>query len=311
MKYFTKEYAMKKKREDCLNDFLPIEEEKVDSKEKIASLLLLEKEKRIQKARLAFDTPISMMQTREEVISSFSKTKYPKYDLYSKRIVGYQTLEEVLKAYDYQKEKLDRQFAQRGEFHPERIEKIFLDEIDEKISEGFPLLPFNIKKKVDPLLLALGYLPFSIYDELKNTLKKEKEETLSLEKEEEEEFLRSKIPEEYSILRKENKLPLIAIIKKENSLSLLFHFPGLRRQNSTGYSAFVFHQVHDIQKEEEIPISDSFSRERNYSFFFKILYSELRKEKEGCSLSLLLEDSNHRISDLSFSFSSFEKKENI
>lgn len=311
MKYFTKEYAMEKKRENCLIDFLPIEEEKVDSKEKIASLLLLEKEKRIQKAKVSFDTPITMMQTREEVISSFSKTKYPKYDLYSKRAVGYQTLEEVLKAYDYQKEKLDRQFAQRGKFHPERIEKIFLDEIDEKISEGFPLLPFEIKKKVDPLLLALGYLPSSIYDELKTRLKKEKEETLSLEKEEEEEFLQSGISEDFSILRKKNNLPLIAFLKRDDSLTLLFHFPGLRRQNSTGYSAFVFYQVHDIQKEEEIPLCDSFNRERNYSYYFHILYSELRKEKEDYSLSLLLEDTDQCLFTLSFSFSSFDQKENI
>ncbi len=313
MYYFTKEYANKKKYLGCLEDYTPIEDKDYDE-EMIRNLYREKLQERIEKAKKDFNTPIQMMKTREEVIKTYNEKDYPKYDLASKRAVGYQTLDEVLKAYDYQKQKQELLFASRGEFDPKKIEKIFLEQYEDRKRENFFSLPFQFRKKVNPSLLALYLIPKSVYDEIKEYRNQCEDFIQKTKSEYEKDF--DKIKEKFSFeeldLMKKNFTPIVGLISREDELTLLFHFEGLRSPSSTGYSSYVFSNYIIRNKDKDVSLVSSFVRQRNYPDYFLIKEKELSIVENQKVFSLLLEKHSDRtLSEISFSFEKATISKNV
>lgn len=304
MYYFTKEYENRKRYLGCLEDYTPIEDAFYDE-EMIQNLYQEKLSERLKKAEKDFNTPIGMMKTREEVIQTYKEKDYPKYDLASKRAVGYQTLDEVLKAYDYQKQKQELLFASRGTFDPKKVEKIFSEQYEERKEENLFSLPFQYRKKVNPSLLALYLIPKSVYHEIEDYLKEcekyihEKEEAYQKTFEE----IKEQFSSEELDLMKKNFTPLVGFISKEEKLTLLFHFEGLRSPYSTGYSSYTFQGCKIKEKDEDVSLVSSFERQRNYPDYFLIKEKELSIVEGQKVFSLLLEKhSDKTLSEISFSF---------
>ncbi len=313
MYYFTKEYECRKRYLGCLEDYMPIEDKDYDE-EMIHKLYQEKLQERLKKAEKDFNTPIQMMKTREDVIRTYKEKDYPKYDLSSKRIVGYQTLDEVLKGYDYQKQKQDLLFASRGEFDPKKIEKIFSEQYEERKKENFFSLPFQYRKKVNPSLLALNLIPESVYIEIKGYLE---ECDKIIQKAEDEyhkdfEIIKDKFSLEEIDLMKKNFTPLVGFISKEDELTLLFHFEGLRSPFSTGYSSYVFSDCLIREKDDDVSVVSSFERQRNYPDYFLIKEKELTIVENQKVFSLLLErHSDKTLSEISFSFEKATINKNV
>ncbi len=313
MYYFTKEYENKKKYLGCLEDYTPIEDKDYDE-EMIQNLYQKKLQERIEKAKKDFNTPIQMMKTREEVIKTYNEKDYPKYDLASKRAVGYQTLEEVLKAYDYQKQKQELLFASRGEFDSKKIEKIFLEQYEERKRENLFSLPYQYRKKVNPSLLALYLIPKSVYDEMKEYLKECEGFIQKTNSEYEKDYdnIKDKFSFEELDLMKKNFTPLIGLISREDELTLLFHFEGLRSPSSTGYSSYVFSNYMIRDKDEDVSLVSSFVRQRNYPDYFLVKEKELSIVENQKVISLLLErHSDRTLSEISFSFEKATINKNV
>ncbi len=308
MKYLNKDYWLKKSYIDCLNDYSPIDGEK--------DFEFLYEEKlneRIKKAKISFDTPQKMMKTREETIDSYTPKAYPKYDLVSRRIVGYLTLEEVLKSYDYQKTKLDLMFENRGSFDEKKVRDLFKKEYEERLENGFIEIPYKFRMKADPRLLAIYLIPKDVYEEIRKYTLECQAYCNEAKKMEEEYFqtVKDKFSDMETDLRKKNFTPLVDIINKEDDLQFLFHFDGLRSQFSTGFSEYLFSHVTNMEKEEDITISESHERKSRYQDFFLIREVELSYDEKK-RISFLLEMKPFgQITTISFDFDSAEINKNI
>jgi hypothetical protein len=309
MKYLTKEYERKKYFLPLLDEYQMVEDDL--SFEEVYSNYRKEK---ILQSKKAFDTPQQMMKTREEIIQTYRKENYPKYDLVARRVVGYQSLEEVLQAYDHQKEKLDLQFLNRGEFDQAQVEKRIENQYEESLKEVHNL-PYILRKNVDPRFLALRLLPKSDYEKMKNFIKSCQEFCELKEEAYQKEFnsMKENFSNEELSLQSLANLPLVRIVKMEDGYRLLFHFEGLRSRYSTGYDAFDLYKGEVNSKETDILLYDKEDRKTNYPNPFLIMETEYSIQEDKKNLSLLLrrrQDTN-LYSEISFSFEEGILKKNI
>lgn len=293
MKYLTKEYLMKKKQLTCLDSYKP-----VDDDLSFEELYQKKLQERLLQAEKLFNTPIQMKETREEVIQNFDEKKYPKYDLVARRIVGYQSLEEVLKAYDYQVAKQKLLFENRGPFDSTHATKIFEGQYEEELTNSKTDIPFLFRKEIDPRFLALGCIPNHIYKKIQDYLDKTKKEVTQLEKEAETSSESVVLDLPYCFMDfKNEKLPIVCLYMDEDDLVFVFHFEGLRKKNATGFSAFTFHNV-SVFSHDGITIHDSFDRSHMDRYTLQAV--ELRENKDPFWISMLLEDDT--VNELSFLF---------
>lgn len=293
MKYLTKEYLMKKKQLDCLNGYEP-----VDDSLSFEGLYQKKLHERLLQAEKLFNTPIQMKETREEVIRNFDEKKYPKYDLVARRIVGYQSLDEALKAYDHQVAKQKLLFENRGPFDSQHATKIFESQYEEELTKSRSDIPFLFRKEIDPRFLALGCIPNHIFGKIQDYLDKTKEEVSQLEKEAEASSkpIVLSLPDCFMDFRNE-KLPIVCLYMDEDDLVFVFHFEGLRKKNATGFSSFTFHDVSAVCH-DDIPIHDSF--DRNHMERYTLQAVEMRMSDDSYWLSMLLD--NDTIEEVSFLF---------
>lgn len=309
MKYLDKDYNLKKSYIDCLDDYECLMENK-----DFETLYEESLQERIRKARISFDTPTKMIRTREETISSYHEKAYPKYDLVSKRIVGYLTLEEVLKSYDYQEAKLRQMFEKRGPFDEEKVKNLFRKNYENRLDSGFFEIPYKFRCQVDPRFLALGVIPKSVYDEIRKYC--ESCNAFVEEREKVEQLYFDSIKDKFTSLecdlKKKNFTPLVSILQNGNDIRFLFHFEGLRSQYSTGFSAYDFHNVSDLEKEDDIDIENSHERKTRYMEYMLIRNVELSYDDQKKKVSFLLEKKPYgEITTISFYFESADILKNI
>lgn len=291
MKYYTYDYINSKRYLDCLKEYEPILDKYNSSKELISSLYQKKLEERLLQAEKDFNTPLKMKETREEAISTYYDKKYPKYDLYSKRIIGYLSLEEVLYSYDAKVKKYQEMFLKRGSFDRQRQIDLFASLIKEKISSNFEDIPFSLSKQVDPLLLALGYIPETLYKEYSLHFEKEKERLCQIEEKEKKDYdlIKDSLPLKVRQIKEKRYDPLVSIEKKEADILFHFHFEGIKKKESSGFSSLLFKNVKEHR--EDVPFS-IFERKREYDIRYEILYTEIEKKEEDILFSFLLEKKN-------------------
>lgn len=296
MKYLTKEYILKKKQLDCLQDYesvsdsLPFEE---IYQEKLTQ--------RLTQAEKLFNTPVQMKEKREDIISHFDEHRYPKYDLVARRCVGYQSLDEVLRAYDYQVAKQKLLFEQRGPFDIQHVKDLFQSQYEENLADSGSDIPYLFRKKIDPRVLALHCIPESSYLKIQNYLLEIKEETEKREKD-----ARESSREALNLLAKDfrkfmdEKLPLACVLQNDASLTFIFHFEGLRKKDSTGFEAFRFLSAEHIST-DGVRICSSFDRSHMERRYLKAL--EIEREENRFHLSMISEAET--LDELSFYFKDF------
>lgn len=311
MKYYTKEFALKESQLNCLDDYSPIEDSLCDDENKIKKLYETLLNEKIEKAKKAYDTPIEMMEKREDIIKEYKPNKYPKYDLVAKRIVGYLTVDEVLKSYDYQKEKQRLLFENRAPYDKEKTIKLFKEDYEERLNKNDYNIPYVFLSKIDKRLLAMYLIPSSIYNQIKERITQYKREIEETIEKEEKEYQNLNI-QSFDILRKKIFSPIVCFLQEENSLSLIFHFEGLRKINNTGYSSYKFNDIESIECDNDIVISDFFERKNIYETSFLLLKSEIENKENKYHISFLLKKrKENTYSILEFDFKSFEINENL
>lgn len=302
MKYLTKEYLLRKKELNCLQDY-----ESVPNGLSFEELYQEKLTQRLAQAEKLFNTPVEMKEKREDIISNFDEHRYPKFDLVARRCVGYQSLDEVLRAYDYQVAKQKLLFEQRGAFNGGHVKDLFQSQYEENLAKAESDIPYLFRKEIDPRFLALHCIPESSYQRIQKYLFQVKEETEKREKDAKESSLNaiSLLPKDFRKFMEE-KLPLACILQESADLTFIFHFEGLRKKDSTGLEAFRFLSVDDIST-DGVRILSSFDRNHMERRFLKA--AEIEKEGDRFHISMILE--RETMDELSFCFKGLKSHPNF
>lgn len=285
MKFFTRDYLSKKKFVHSLSDY------KSTDVTDFKTLYKSELERYLNQAEISFNTPIKMIETRDEIIKTYQENKYPIYDFSTKRIIGYSTLEDILKKYDAKKEKLEQDFINRGEFDREKSKKAFF-----KIYQmNFDTLDTSLMKKylsdVDIRILALGYIPSMIYLKTQTQIESYKTEINEIENEYND--IHSSILDDVIKLNQR-----VIAIEKDKDINIFFKLDGLLKSGNTGLTKLSFKNISNV--------TDFNFKKIDYSSLLDemILSFEVYK-KEKYHVEFLFKES-----ELSFDFASFEVIEN-
>lgn len=307
MKYLTKEYELKKQFQNCLEDY-----DVIPDGMNFEDVYQEKLEERLKKAEKDFNTPLKMMKSREETINTYEEKAYPKYDLVSKRVMGYLTLDEVLKSYDYQAEKLQRMFDNRGEFDKKHVIDLFENNFKESLDNNQDI-PFQYREKIDPKFLALHVIPKKEYEEISLYQERCKAFVLKQERLEEENFqlIKNHFSNMELDLKKKNFTPLVQFISKEDTLTFLFHFEGLKSHLSSGFSSYVFKKISHVDKEDDISFSIDEDRQVHYQNYWLIKEVELSFQEKKNIAFLLKKKNDETLSSISFDFEEGEIFKNI
>ena len=304
MRYFTKDYVIKKRCLSSLDGYLPIPDQKTYSEEDISNYYQQRLEERILKAKKDFDTPLKPLESREDIISSYDEKKYPMYDLVSQRIIGYHSLESVLKSYDDQVLRQKELFEKRGQFNPEKIINSFKWDYEYEL-EKKSNIPEVFLSRIDKRLLALHYIPESIYQEIDEFIKKARNEVLIIDTMNKD-CLKVEIP----ALIQENfispRVEIIAMNQEGDNLSFLFFFPGIVKAGFTAYREISFQEVSILNREDGLPFNVEFHRVKNYPESVKVLYYEIYPCLKGYETHLLFESKNSKLLELVFTFKDYK-----
>ena len=309
MKYFTKDYFKKRSYLTCLDDYIPFADEKCAHFDSVYQERLKE---RLIKAEKDFNTPIEMNETREDIIKTYSPKKYPIYDFVAKRIVGYSSLEMVLKSYDDKVIKLQEQFDKRGTFDKNRIIHLFEDSYQEKLQKGDDFLPEPFQGKIDPRLLALGIIPTSIYNEIQNYLIDLNKSLIDIETtyKQEEETLLSTLGKDIQDFVMERKDKMVMLVKEDEGLSFYTHNSGLKKMGQSGFKKYLFKEGQCLVKDENLPFFEAFERKTRYDNYFEFKAIEVDKVNDHIVFDILFEDSKKELSELKFSFLQLDSIQN-
>lgn len=296
MKYFTEEYLEAKKYIESTEDFSSFENEGFES------LYSIRQEEYIKKAKKLFDTPVQMLETREEIKANYDPMKYPKYDFQAKRIVGYMEKEEVLKAYDYQAEKQKRLFKNRGEFNYESAKKRFQTQYQEKLNALNDTLPPFLLKDNDCRLLALDYASKDSFRFLEK--QREKWKKIIDEREiEYKEYLNrfALLPKRFQYIFLDKKSTLLDVKSEKGDLILTLRKNGILKKGETNLKQYIFKSF----------TASSFETFQNrvLQSSFHLMQSICEKTANGYSAEILFEDKEETF-EFSFCFLDVELKLN-
>lgn len=296
MKYFTEEYLEARKYIESTEDFSSFENEEFER------LYSIREEEYIKKAKKLFDTPVQMIQTREEIEANYDPMKYPKYDFRAKRIVGYMEKEEVLKAYDYQAEKQKRLFENRGEFNYENAKKRFRSRYEEKLSSLKDTLPPFLLETNDCRMLALDYAKKDSFRVLEEQREKWKKITDDREIEYRE-YLNgfALLPKKIQYIFLDKKSTLLDAKSEKGDLILTLRKNGILKKGETNLKQYIF---------------KSFTASSFENFQNRVLQSNFHpkqsiceKTENGYHAEMLLEDKEESF-EFSFFFLDVELKLN-
>ena len=290
MKYYTNEYLNAKKYIDITEDFSSIEDKEY-TEEDIKSLYQEKLNEKIKKAEELFNTPIKMIQSRDDIENNFNPLEHPKYDFSTMRIIGYQSKEEALKAYDYQVEKQNRMFENRGEFNPKKTIDIFENDYKYNLEHQKDNLPEFLLQNVDEHLLALRLIPKTFYLELLNKRKEWLELLDIVDKYKTD--LNSIEDENIKFISNRLLGNLIKIDQTDSSLKLIFKSTGLINKNQSGLKCLEFKDVSNPNSQIEI--------NTDFKSVYKHLYTEIEIDSNSKKVSFLFEKEMD-LYEISFNF---------
>lgn len=309
MNYFTKDYVLKKRSLTCLDGYEPIASQPSYSDQDIDKYYGMRLMERIQKAEEDFNTPIKPLESREEIIANYDEKKYPMYDLVTQRIIGYHSLEDVLKSYDDQVIRQQELFEKRGDFNPDKVINAFKWDYQYELNRKFSI-PKEFLSRLDKRLLALHYMPRDIYLELEFYINQARDYVLRIDNMEKKCFTLDKYPVQIKDNFLSPRAEIIAINHQDNDLTFSFYFPGIVKAGFTSFRQFTFHNVEILSADEELPFKEEFHRIRNYPDAIQVIHTEVYPLEHGYENHILFENKEGNLLELIFRFDGYDMELN-
>ncbi|MCR4699319.1 MAG: hypothetical protein K5762_08175 [Bacilli bacterium] len=309
MNYFTKDYVLKKRSLTCLEGFESIPSQTSYSDQDIDKYYGMRLMERIKQAEEDFNTPIKPMESREDIIANYDEKKYPMYDLVTQRIIGYHSLEDVLKSYDDQVLRQQELFEKRGEFNPDKVINAFKWDYQYELNKKFSI-PKEFLDKLDKRLLALHYMPSDIYLGLQYYINQARDYVLRIDNMEKRCLSLDKYPADIKEYYLSPRAEIIALTYKDNLLTFTFYYPGIVKAGFTSFRQFTFKNAQILSYDEDLPFKEGFHRIRNYPDAIKVLHTEVYPVDQGYENHVLFENKEGMMLEMAFRFDGYEMELN-
>lgn len=170
MKYFTKEWFMLMQRCDYTICNKPIADKEYTDEE-IAALYDKKLKAEIARDRREYNTPPQMIEFDFE---HAELDDFAFYDEETGTMKHPKSMEEVKRGYEEEQARAAEEFASRPPFDPKETIEGFEEAYQGGLKYGYTRFPDWVQDEVDIRLIALGYLPQSVYDRLKTEQKQNK-----------------------------------------------------------------------------------------------------------------------------------------
>ena len=288
MKYFTKEWYELMQHLDYTVGMEPIADKKY-SDEEIAALYENKRKTAIERARKAYNTPPHFLPIDFDAceLDDFST-----YDPETGALKRPASMEEVRRGFEEEKARAYEEFENRPPFDADNTVKTFETIYQNTLKHGYLRFPEWVKEKADIRLIALGYLPKSVFEQLKTEEENNKREfdkinrraKRALDRE------REKIPERIASQFGFHDGIVLSLERSGTDLIMTVEEDGMPDEGETPYTRVTFTNGKIVERDE----GSSFERRTTKTdgsertSLCTWLYEELYKTEHGYEAHMLL-----------------------
>lgn len=261
----------------------------------------------MEKSRIDYDSEPQFLYPSSQVDAFYTPHKFPKYDLQSKRIIGYMSKEEAYQFLKANEQNKNNAFQNRPPFDEEKFRKNFLHQYQNRMRHADLYIPKKYLPSLNLRLYGLGYLPSSLYERISSDIVSAQKRLTEM---------RSKVADYQAtcdsfasdiqtIFFHQSNYQLTSLEKKEGMLKMILRYNGIRSPQSTGEEEIIFRDVRILEKDEDIPLPLTDSE---HSFLIKA--KEIYKIQDGYEAHFLLERT-HRLLSFLFTYQAMALEENF
>jgi len=172
MKYFTKDWYNLMQRLHYTVAMKPIADKEY-SDEALSALYDKQLKAAIDRDRRQYDAPPHFLPIN---FDEYELDNFSTYDAETGTLKRPESMEEVKRNYEEEKVRAEEEFNSRPPFDPKQTVEIFEAAYNGGLKHGYMRFPEWVKDEVDIRLIALGFLPKSVFDRLKTEEKQNKAE---------------------------------------------------------------------------------------------------------------------------------------
>lgn len=309
MKRYTKAYFEDKNLIYLLDGMKTVDDGVAIDNHFLAELYKKTLEEKMKQSEDLYNKTPEFLYPSEKIDEFYEEHKFPKYDLSAKRAIGYMTKEEANQFLKQNEETKMAEFESRPAFDETKFKKDFLHQYQSKLLHMDLWMPKRYLDKTNPRLVGLGYLPASLYQEIKKDILAAKERLADLESTEEE-YQNTKSsfsPELQKIFFEQKNYHLFALIKEEKNLNMYLRFSGLVSRVKTGEEELIFSDVSYISQDDGLPFVSSLDDVEDTML---LKASELYQHGDTYEGHFLLEK-EHKLYSFIISFKSMKLDDNF
>lgn len=290
MKYFTKDYY---NLMQCLGYTVcmkPIAD-KDYSDEDIAALYDKELKTRIARDRKAYDEPPQFIDINFE---DAELEDFVFFDGETGTLKRPESLEEVRRKYAEEKARAEKDFANRPPFDPKQTVETFEAAYQGGLEHGYTRFPDWVKNEVDIRLIALGYLPKSVYNRLKTEQKQNKAAFDKIESEAKKVLGKEskKIPERILSQFGFHDGAVLSLTQSGEDLVMTVETYGVPFEGESPYTRVTFTNGKIIERDENLTFETRLFELNGVQCKSQCswLYDELYKTESGYEAHMLIAD---------------------
>ncbi len=276
MRYFTKEWYDLMQRLDYTLCMKPIED-KVYSDDDIRALYEKELKKEIRSAERDYNAPPEFV---DFDIDEMDLDDFVSFDPQTNKLVKFSSKQEVIDSIERERRRAMEEFDNRPPFGKENIAEIendFKQRYEGELKYGMDRYPDDIRSKLDPRLVALGFLPRSVFDELKALSKSNKKKFDAINRQATKVLKKQNLSDEIAEKFYFHDANVLSVKEDGGDLVMLLRLDVACYDGETPYTRVIFKNASVLEREDTADGDCVF------------LYDEIYKNDGGYEVHILLE----------------------
>lgn len=288
MKYFTKEWYELMQRLHYTVGMQPIADKEY-SDEEIAALYDKKITAAIERAHTGYDKPPQFLPID---FDACELDDFCTYDTETETLKRPASMDDVRRGFEEKKARAYEEFKNRPPFNADDTIKTFETIYRNTLEHGYLRFPEWVKEKADIRLIALGYLPKSIYKKLEKEEKKNRKKFDKINRKAEKalESERKNIPESILSQFGFHDCSVLSLEQSDSGLCMIIREDGVPYEDETPYTRVTFSNGVLIERDEKLSFAsrvDKTDDETEELSGCDWLYDELYKTEHGYEAHML------------------------
>ena len=288
MKYYTKDWYVLMQQLNYTAGMQPIADKKYTDAE-LTKLCSDKIKQEIEHDRKEYNTPPIKAQIN---FDKYSPDDFVTFDAKSGVLKKAQSMEEVRKKFEDMYAESLEQFNSRPPYDPADTIERFKERYKSDMEYGYLRFPEWVKKAADIRLIAMGYLPESVYKDLEAESVRNAKLYEAINAEARQQLDKQDIPEEIAKNLMFHDGEILSFEQVGNDVVMLIHEDCLPYEGQTAYTKVTFKDAEIIERDENL----KFERRqievngRSCDSYCVWLYEELYKTDDGYKVHMLLSE---------------------